>query len=582
MKLQRIFAILLVVSTIAANQVFSQQHKVIDVSVTGLDGVPLANVLSQLSLSLQQNNERLTESMVQRCYDLADEEIKQALEPFGFYTPFIEKSIDRDGEFWRVRLNVLLGEPVRIVEVDIQLAGVGSDEPALVEAVSRFPLHQGDILDHQLYEQGKKELSSTAISAGYRDAGFSRNSVEIDRQKHNVRIFLSLDTGPQYLFGRTTFVADFLNKGLLHRMLPYDEGEPFSTRKIIQLRQALLNSDYFDQVEVKTGDTDPGSLDVPMSIRLTPNNPNKYGVGFGYGTDTGFRGSLEWTNRLLNRYGHQLNLQLQPSERKDNFGLVYTIPIYDPRRDRLALHGTWEQENYDNTRTVARNASISYDHIREMGEYSIYLGGLDEDYEIGEKNGHATLLMPGIKSTWRLADDRLKTKNGVRATVNLTGSGEDLASDATFLQASLNSKAILTFYEQWRIIGRFQFGGTLVDDIADLPPSLRFYAGGDQSVRGYAYKSIGPADSAGNIFGAKNLLSYSLELERKLFGNWSAALFFDSGDAMNSLTELHMRNGTGIGLRWTAPFGQVRLDVAEAISEGKSSWRIHFNVGADL
>ena len=156
------------------------------------------------------------------------------------------------------------------------------------------------------------------------------------------------------------------------------------------------------------------------------------------------------------------------------------------------------------------------------------------------------------------------------------------ASDISFSQALLSSKAILTFFEQYRVIGRFQLGGTLVDNVVDLPPTLRFYAGGDQSVRGYEYKSIGLTDPAGNILGGSHLITYSLELERTLFDNWSAALFFDSGDATNSLAELNMRNGAGIGLRWNAPFGQVRLDVANAISENDNSWRIHFNVGADL
>jgi translocation and assembly module TamA len=176
----------------------------------------------------------------------------------------------------------------------------------------------------------------------------------------------------------------------------------------------------------------------------------------------------------------------------------------------------------------------------------------------------------------------LKTKNGIRVTADLTGANEDVVSDATFLQGSLSAKAILSFFEQWRVIGRFHLGATLIDTLSDLPPSLRYYAGGDQSVRGYAYKSIGPTDAAGNVVGAKHLVVYSLELELTLFGNWSAALFFDSGDAPDELIDLSMKNGAGIGIRWNAPFGQVRLDVADALSEGESSWRIHFTVGADL
>ncbi len=587
MILQRFFIFFVVVCIIAISisPAVGQDSKVIDVSVSGIDNADkalLTNVLSSLSMLQLQSNEPISEDMVRRSYKKADEEIKKALEPFGYYSPVIDKSISKDGELWKVQLNVLPGDPVHVVELDIQLTGTGKDEQVLLDTIGQFPLHQEDIFDHQLYSQGKKELSSKAIAAGYRDAFYSKNIVEIDKQKRIARIILSLDTGPHYLFGSTTFTADFLSDGLLHRMLPYEEGDSFSHRKIIQLRQALLNSDYFSKVDVKIGDPSTDSLSVPVSISLSPKNPNKYGLGIGYGTDTGARGSVKWTNRRVNRYGHSFNLLLQPSERKSSYGMVYNIPINDPHKDRLSLLGKWEKENFDTTETELRKISIAYDHVGQKLDYSIYLAYLDEDYEIGRRIDHATLLMPGITSTWRLADNRLKTTNGVRVSVRLTGSQEDIASDTSFLQAALNAKGILTFFEKWRAIGRFQYGETLVDHISELPPSLRFYAGGDQSVRGYAYKSIGPTDPEGNVLGGSHLITYSIELERELFGNWSAALFFDSGDATNSVTDLNMNNGAGVGIRWNAPFGQVRLDIANALTEAGNSWRIHFNVGADL
>lgn len=583
MNLPRCFALLIIAGTItlAAGSPSAQQPMVVEVTITGLDTPLQQNVRTQLCL-LRQKSVLLTENMVIRCYDQSEEEIRRALEPFGYYSPAIEKTLAREESLWKARFNIVPGEPVRVAELDIQLEGPGKDEPALVEALPLFPLRQNDVLDHQLYEQGKKELSANAIAEGYRDAVFSRSVVQVDRQKRIAWVRLTLATGPRYFFGATTIAADFLSERLLQRMLPYEEGDPYSPRKIIQLRQGLFNSDYFSTVEVQTGETSPGTVNVPVSVSLSPRNPNKYGLGVGYGTDTGFRGSLEWTNRLLNRYGHQFNLQLQPAERKNYVGMTYTIPIYDPLTDRLALIGKWEKEDYDNTTSESRNVSVSYDHVRENGDYSIYLEFLDEDYEIGLESGHATLLKPGIMSTWRLADDRLKTRNGIRVTADLTGANENVVSDATFLQGSLSAKAILSFFEQWRVIGRFHLGGTLIDSLSDLPPSLRYYAGGDQSVRGYAYKSIGPTDAAGNVVGAKHLVVYSLELERTLFGNWSAALFFDSGDAPDELIDLSMKNGVGVGIRWNAPFGQVRLDVADAVSEGDSSWRIHFTVGADL
>ena len=120
-----------------------------------------------------------------------------------------------------------------------------------------------------------------------------------------------------------------------------------------------------------------------------------------------------------------------------------------------------------------------------------------------------------------------------------------------------------------------------MESIDKLPPSLRFYAGGDQSVRGYGYKSLGPTDSSGRVVGGQYLTEGSVELERKLFGIWSAAVFYDLGNAYDTI-DANLQQGVGVGVRMTLPFGQIRLDLADAISEEGFSLRIHLTLGADL
>ena len=562
--------------------VIGQETLQIEVSVTGLDPILQKNVLASLSIIKQKNNPHLTDFLVHGLIEKSTREAAAALEPFGYYSPDITSSQERIDDVWKVALDIYPGEPVLVSTIHLELAGKGRQEKQILQAVDGFPLQSGDVLAHQLYEKGKKELTARAIASGFRGAAFTRHTVEVNRENRSAVISLVLDTGPLYRFGPTTFDADFLTQAMLARMLPYKEGDPYNPRLLVQLRQSLYNSDYFSSVEVSAGEADKNSLEIPIRVALKPGLRNKYGFGVGYGTDTGVRGTIDWTNRRLNRYGHQLNVTLQPSERKSYFGGVYTIPIKNPRKDRLSWLVKWEKEDFENTETEQRSTSLSYDHIRKAGEYSVYLKFLDEDYDTGWETGHSTLLMPGLKTTIRLANDRLATKKGVRATFDLTGAGNEILSDTSFIQASISSKAIYTFFSDWRLIGKFDFGGTLIDTIYELPPSLRFYAGGDQSVRGYSYKSISPRDPFGNVLGGRYFMTYSLEIERTLFDNWSGALFFDSGDAYNAFENLAMKHGAGFGIRWNAPFGQVRIDIADALSEGGNSWRIHFNVGADL
>lgn len=539
------------------------------------------NIRNHLSLGRVEASERLSEAVFQRLYAKAAREAAAALEPFGYYSPEIILSRQPPEDGYHVAIEVHVGRPVVLASMEITLNGPGREDVSLLEAIRHFPLKQGAVLDHRLYEQGKEELIAAALNLGYHRAVFAEHRVEVRKSEHSASLLLLLDTGPRYVFGPITFDTEVIGHYLLDKIAAVEPGTPFSPKTLTRLRQSLLNGDYFTNVELEYDLDRAQSLAVPVRVLLTPSPAHKYGIGLGYGTDTGARATLEYTHRRLNRLGHQLDLQLQPSERKSRFGGVYTIPVGDPKKDRLTLTGKYETETFDNTDTESLNATASLDHFRDWGDFSTYLQFLDERYTTGGVAAEKTFLIPGLKGSLIWADDRITTKRGIRFTATLIGSEDQVLADTSFLQFSLRSKAIYSFSDNWRILGRGEFGTTLVDDIYDLPPSLRFYAGGDQSVRGYGYKKIGPRDKDGNVIGGKDLLTWSLELERNLFDDWSAAVFYDSGAVSNDFSQLSFESGTGAGLRWNGVFGQVRLDVARALDD-QGSWRIHLTMGADL
>lgn len=552
----------------------------VTVNLTGeLTDSQRTNILSHLSLTRVHDD--VSEAFFALLVRKARLETARALEPFGYYRPEITINHQRRNGGWLVELTVATGPPVTVDEVRIALIGTGEQDESLREAVRRFPLRRGNVLDHQIYEQGKDTLIGAALERGFQRATFRDNRVEISRQSLTATLLLNLETGPRYQFGPLTFEADFIDHDLLRKIASVREGDPFSPRSLTRLRQSMFNANYFQTVDVVYDLDQADAARVPVTVVLTPNLAHRYGVGLGYGTDTGFRTTLEYTNRHINRYGHQLDVQLRPAERKSNLSGTYTIPIGDPRKDRLTLIGKYETEEFDATDTKTLNAIISHDHFRDWGEYSTFLQFIDERYSTGQDSDQDALFIPGIKGSVFWADDRIATTRGIRFTGTLTGSEENILADTSFLQATLRTKAIYSFFDDWRCIGRGEIGTTLVDDIYDLPPTLRYYAGGDQSVRGYGYKKIGPVDSEGNVQGGKHLLTYSLELERTLFDAWSGAIFYDSGTAMNDFSDVSLSSGAGVGVRWNGVFGQIRLDVARALDE-EGSWRIHFTMGADL
>ncbi|MCL2791312.1 MAG: autotransporter assembly complex protein TamA [Desulfobulbus sp.] len=574
-------AILLLAVGIDVRPAAAQQAIVVDIS-GDLNEQQIQNVRSHLSLSRVSDSETPSEAVFNRLYAKARQETAKALEPFGYYSPDITTAQHLENGIRHVEIKVAKELPVMVTEVIIALSGPGERDALLTEAIQRFPVHQGDVLNHQVYENGKDQLITIALENGYHRAAFRNNRVEINKKARSASMRLNLDTGPHYLVGPITFDTDIIDHDLLRRISPVHEGDPFSPKALTRLRQSLFNAGYFKTVDLEYDLDHAAAGKVPIKVLLTPNLPHKYGIGLGYGTDTGARGTLEYTNRYINRFGHQLEMQIQPAQWKGSFGGTYTIPIGDPRKDRIALTGRYETEDFDSTDTRTLNATISHDHFREWGEYSTYVQFLDERYSIGsEATSQKSLMVPGFKGSVFWADDRITTKRGIRFSATVIGSEKNMLANTSFLQSTLRTKAIYSFSDQWRLLGRGEIGATLVNDIYALPPTLRYYAGGDQSVRGYGYKKIGPTDAHGNVLGGKDLLTYSVELERTLFDAWSGAIFYDSGTATNDLSNISLHSGAGAGVRWNGVFGQIRLDVAKALDEGRT-WRIHFTIGADL
>jgi translocation and assembly module TamA len=552
----------------------------VDVQVKGVEGALRDNILSRLKIFLHKDSRRLTAFEIRRLHRQAETDIGEALAPFGYYAPTVVGDLAQDGEKWTAVYTVNKGEPVKVTFVRVEIDGEGQEEMAA--AVKAFPLRVDDVLDQSLYEKGKKELVRSALKTGFITARFSRQELRINRERKTGEVDLVLDTGPRYLFGETASDQEIIKPGLLARYLPYKAGEPWTPARLYELQRILYATDFFSRVSVR-GDFDAASnLQIPVTVELeSPEHLNRYSFGLGYATDTGARAQLEWRNRLLNTSGHKARGTLQVSEFENLASFRYDIPRGDPRYDSYNLGASYKDETWEDTDTRLLSAGVSMEHGEPQFRYGVSVEARDERYDVGVTSGTSRLLMPGAHAAVIWADSMLRTKNGLLIGVNLNGSAEAAGSDATFMQVVGSSKLILSPLTSWRLIGRGSLGATLVDSIEDLPPSLRFYAGGDQSVRGYEYKELGTRDSSGTVVGGRYLVVGSAELERMVSESWGIAAFFDVGNAMDD-PEVDFEQGAGLGVRFRLPFGQVRFDLASAISEDGYPVRLHLSVGGDL
>ncbi len=569
-------AVLLLVSHAAMAKVDVTVH------IQGVKGELLDNVRAYLSIVQQKSDPSLSAGRLRRLNLKADQEIRQALEPFGYFQPEIKKDLQHKDDKWTASYYINPGAPVRVARVDIKISGQGAHDPEFQSLINQFPLQRGDILNQKRFEDAKDGFHNLATERGYFDFTFTRHVLRVDLKSDTAAVILHMDTGKRYHFGRVEFNQDFLNDGLLQRYLPFTKGDPYSTNKLLDLHSALSNSDYFSKIDIQAQRDQTQGLEVPIQVTLTPRPKNRYTAGIGYGTDTGARASLGWDIRRINRRGHHMTNSLRISQVDNSLSSSYIIPARDPRTDFYAINTSGSTEKTSTSKTKTLSFGVSQTVSRHSGWLeTIYVNLQRELYTVGGQSGDATLVVPGTTWTRIHADNRIYTRHGDRISIDLKGSHPFLGSSSAFVQTTIHAKLIRGITDESRVILRGDLGLSHVGNFFTLPPSFRFFAGGDQSVRGYAYNSLGPTDSKGNVVGGNQLMVGSIEFEHNIVGKWSGAIFYDVGNAIDDFAT-KLKKGAGFGVRWRSPIGMIRLDLAWALSKHGTPVRIHFNVGPDL
>lgn len=559
----------------------SARAAALDVSVEGVSGKLRDNVLALLTIYQERTRDDLAPARIRRLHVNAPAEIRTALRPFGHYRARVDASLSQDGDEWRAVYRVDPGPAIRLTGVDVNVRGAGADDPAFRTLRERFPLEPGDVLNHAEYEQAKDRFQAIAAERGYFDLRFIEHEIRVDLEAYSARIDLDVDTGQRYRFGQVNIEQDLLSPDLLQRYVRLQPGDPYSTAALLELQNALTASNYFDDVQVDADPLQARDRTVPVRVQLTPRKPNKYTFGAGYGTDTGPRGQIGWERFYLNEQGHHTRIELRGSQIEKSVVAGYFIPIRNPRTDQLAFTGGYNEGDTRTATTQVRRLAASRSTVRGHTLETLSLTLQREEFTIGAQTGESRLLLPGVNWTYYLGDERIYTRQGGRAMLDLRGAAEGVASDTSLFQARLQTKAILPVRDFGRVIGRGEVGTTSIDDFRDLPASLRFFAGGDVSVRGYDYNTLGPTDATGAVVGGRHLLVGSIEYEQRLVGNWAAALFYDVGNAVNDFRD-PLKRGAGVGGRWRSPIGQIRIDAATALSEPGHPWRLHLYIGPDL
>lgn len=557
----------------------------VEVVISGIEGDALKNV--QLALQLPYGlvrDDKVDRLWLERFARQAEQEARTALEPFGYYHPGISTIIEpKGGDTYRLLVNIRPGKPAIINEVKIVLEGAGAREAQLQRLVSDFPLKQGEALLHRDYEQAKGAIQSRAIDLGYLDANFLRHEIRVTENASRADVYLTMSTGDRYRFdGVTIKGADDYPEEFLKRYLTFAPGQTFSHAKLGETQRNFSGSERFKQVTIAPKTENAVNLQVPVEIRLTPAARRTIRPGIGYGTDTGGRVTVRFRDLNMFHLGHEYNAQLFLAERLQGFGTGYIIPSSRDVSSNYSLQLNMQREDISTylSKLIALEAAANRSLGRgDLG--TLYLRLQQEEFTIGNQDSSSRLVIPGVRFSSNRFDNPIRPAQGFRYNLELRGTHQFIGSDTSLLQALAEGGYFLPLPWRLSLHLRGRTGTTLFSDpLSDIPPSLRFFAGGDQSIRGYSYKSLGPKDASGEVVGGKNLLTGSVELERALFEKWGVSIFYDAGNAFNSYSNVKIQQGAGIGLHYYTKVGALNLYLARQMD--KSNYHVHFTVGFEL
>jgi translocation and assembly module TamA len=553
----------------------------VDVKIEGITGDEEKNADALVSLN-HQDPKTLTDFEIQHLHEKAPAEIKRALEPFGWYRPAIDAQLVKTDKGWLATYTVTPGPRVTIDAVQFTTQGEGANDRELARLFDTFPLQKGSPLLHASYEAGKVAINEWAARTGYLDGHFTVQRIDVDPEASTARIVLDYDTGPLYRYGPVRFEQSVLDDRLLQGMVGFDRGDPADYRELLTLQGRLRESTYFTYAEVTARRDEAQGHEVPVVVTLTPSKKLRYEVGAGYGTDTGPSGKFAFEFRRLNRHGHRARIEANASLREDNASLRYMIPRGHLGTGLITPSVGYQRENVNQTDSQTLLGGLRLSSTRGAWQKTYGMEYRYDRFEVGPDSGSSVLLTPLTDWTRMQADDPVDTRRGFKLAAHARGAVDQVLSDASFLQLSTLDQGITRLGRSNRLIGRAELAWTYTKHFRDLPPALRFFAGGASSVRGYGYQELGVVDPVSHqVIGGPNLLVGSVEFEHRFLRKWGVATFYDVGNAVNKFTD-PLASGAGVGLRWISPVGPVRVDMAWALSKDNTPLRVHLRIGPDL
>jgi translocation and assembly module TamA len=562
---------------------------------------------NNLDLMRWRGNARMDLEQLQRLVRVAPEQVKTLIATEGYYTPQVSAGLDSAGAKPVVRVIVEPGPAVTVGDVDIELRGFAAvDKGASNETAtpldaaalrSRWTMPVGARFRTADWEGAKRGLLRQVTQTRFPRAQLLDSSATVDPDSRRAVLKVVLDSGPEVRLGQLKieglkrYPASIVTN--LNQIRPGDE---YSEATLQALQGRLQDTGYFGSVEVSADMSSvlneqitdlnegqgpqqaapSGPTTLPVLVRVTENKRKNLSLGLGYSTNTGARAQANYDDLFV--FGKRMKSSVLYEQKRQSARTDFYWPTTSNGYSN-SLGGGFKREDLEGqiTRTTDITAKRSWGS--PLLERTLTLAALTEQVTI-EGDSLPTTRVKSLPLTFsitkRSLDSLVQPTRGYIANAQVGGALLPILTDEKFVRLYLHGVGYKPLGPSGTLIVRGEFGAVGSGDKAGVPSTFLFRAGGDQSVRGYAYQELGvPVGTA--ITGGRYLLTASAEYDWWFKPPYGAAFFYDVGNAADNFSDLKPKVGYGVGARWRSPVGPLAVDVA--YGQAVKKVRLHFSLG---
>lgn len=479
-----------------------------------------------------------------------------------------------------LNLTVQLDKPVKLDERDIKIEGALTEDPDLQKLLENSVPKEGEVLNHGTYDDFKGSLEKLAHSKGYFDGDWLYHRLEVYPRDHLADWRLGYNSGERYRYGKIEFKNSQIREDYMQNILRIHEGDPYYINDLSKLSSDYSSSNWFTSVLVEP-EIQEQTKTVDLNVLLQPKKKNEVEIGIGYATSVGPRLQLGWKKPWINNRGHSLETNTYISKPEQSFEFGYNIPVKEkPLQYYYQFSGGIEHEDNNDTKTTGAHLGFQRFWNHETGwAFSLGLKARYDSFEQGSDKYRTILLYPTASINRTRSDGSRFPLWGDSQKLTVNWGSKLWASDVNFYSAKASTAWIRTFFDNHRFYLRGEVGYLKASEFERMTPALRYFAGGDLSVRGFGYKDISPRDKNGKLTGGSHLMTATAEYQYQVYPNWWGAVFYDTGLAAKRYKGRDLHSGVGAGVRWASPIGAIKFDIATPVRSPNNQKGIQFYIG---